>query len=74
MTEQSCDHPTLAFASGGLYVTCFQCGQLWIAVKPNDIDDLRYSAPVIDQDAAGHGLTLADTRFAPSPALLSQGS
>ena len=65
MTDDLCEHKTLAFATGGLYVTCFDCGQLWIAVKPSEADGYRYSEPVIDQDASQHGLTLADTRFAP---------
>ena len=60
-----CEHLTLGFASGGLYVTCFQCGQYWIAMKPADSDGYRYSEPVIAVEAGEHGLTLADTRLAP---------
>ena len=60
-----CEHKTLGFATGGLYVTCFDCGQLWLAVKSSENDGFRYSEPVVAQEAAAHGLTLADTRIAP---------
>ena len=67
MSDSPCDHPTLAFASGGLYVVCFNCGGSWIAIKPANEDGYRYSEPVIATEAGEHGLTLADTRIMPQP-------
>ena len=68
MTDNSsspCEHATLGFASGGLYVVCFDCAQSWVAIKPANEDGYRYSEPVIAVEAGEHGLTLADTRLAP---------